>query len=384
MTSPSDPKKDPEVGMYKRDTGRFLSSDLINQMEEMYKMTQPRCPDFDFSEMTFPLPEPLASYLVSATKEAIPALFTSQASVAVSHLIRVAYSLSIEGSTVRERSKKVVEDLKASASESKPSELEVGATSDSQHCGPLLDALTEENLLHHVFGIINTLSLLVKMDEPAFKNYAERRFKSVAGANGLSALTNLFPPSLTTRTISSLKHVLNRRSETREQIYLLYLVQLDAPSTRKSAEAFGASRLTCHKMILPSLFVQTCDSLNWRPGKLLKALDYGPFGRGSKRVNEFLKVLNGKKTLVGRYSILLAGILPYNIKYSSSCLTVKQNPSIIEMLKRINIRCGNDSVSRIKGTKQALPIDSEHVEMIVARRERGVKKEITLFSSYEL
>ena len=238
--------------------------------------------------------------------------------------------------------------------------------------------------MHHVFGIINTLSLLVKMDEPAFKNYAERRFKSVARANGLAALTNLFPPSLTTQTFFSLKNAVNRGPETCKQMYLLYLVQLDAPSTRKSAEAFGASRLTCHTMILASLFVQTCDSLNWQPGKLLKALDYWPFERGSRKVNDFLKILNGKKTLVGRYSILLSGILPYNCNYSSNYLTVKENPDIIEMLKKINIRCGNDSVSRIKGTKQAIRIDSEDVEMIVARRERGVKKEITLFSSYEL
>ena len=130
MASPSDSKKDPEVGMYKRETVRFV---LIDQLKNLSLLQQEKAiakwaqmdfyPDFDFSETTFPLPEPLDSKhdLMSATKEAIPALFTSQASVAVSHLIRVAYSLSIEGSTVRERSKKVVEDLKASASESKPS-----------------------------------------------------------------------------------------------------------------------------------------------------------------------------------------------------------------------------------------------------------------------
>jgi len=378
MTSPSEPIE----GMFES----FVLWDAkeIRRVEFPNCVLEPHCPDYDFSKITFLLPEPLASKhdLMSAAKEAIPALFTSQASVAFYHLIRVAYSLSIEGSTVRERAKKIVEDLKASASECKPQELKVDATSDSQHCDPLLDALTEENLEDYVFGIINTLSLLVKMDEPAFRNYAERRFESVARSNGLSALANLFPTSLKTQAYLKLKMSV-KSSDICKQIYLLYLVQLSHPSTRRSAEALGASRLTCHEMILPSLFIQTCQQLNWQPSKLIKALDYIPFGRGSKKVEEFLKVLNGKGTLVGRYSILLSGILPHDFsKWPKDNLTVKANPNIIEMLKRINIRCGNESASRIKGSaRNSNRIDDGEVERIVAGRERGLKKEITLFSS---
>ena len=344
---------------------------------------------FDLSSVSFPIPKLITdrSSLMTKTKKAVQALFSpTEASTALEHLLQVAYSLTLESSTVGVRAKQILKDEEASRKAYKPAELNGKVNSyDSKHYGPVLDDLTDENLSRYVLAIINTISLLRKMDTSSFNGYVRNNLKSAARKNKVPALVHLFPESATLRLASAI----SGDSGVRKQIYLLYLVQLSVPSTMKSAEIFGASRLTGYGLTLPSLFVQTCDLLGWQPSKLLKAIKGYPSSsieEGKNKVKGFLKAVNGKETVVGKYSVLLASLI--DSSYFSG-LGVKGNSDMMGVLKAMNVRAGNRNVCRIKGvhaTKRVREFSAELAKKVVAdaKESKGEKKKITWLTSFDL
>jgi len=360
---------DPQVIPKKEDANSNAQSDTVKAVESIHdgfnlnsvaeglRNMNPSAQVFDYGAITIMLypgdiePANHHKWLIRILKAMTNPKSTS-AGAALHHLVNLALSLTAEGQkSVREsirdwaqKLKTTGECLKTEASNDFVSIPAIPtAEESSDNSNDWADNIPASDVAIYTFGLLNTLSLLVKMSVETFSTYMNDKFVAIATSQGLTHFDSL---KFQRSSLQAIKGYMVPGSVCACQSYLLLLHQIGDSHLFALGDATGAMRLCGFGLSLPWIYFQACALLGKDPHELLPMLATKNLQVSGRALAKYLVELAGIKERRVKYGYLMARMLGTN--YFSN-LGIRGNSQMIVLLRDILRAGGNYNLDQLDG-----------------------------------